>query len=663
MRGRAYAICNNDIVHIAWSFDAKLAGCSGFRVFRIPVDDPTHEVALRSLVAFENRDVAVPVSVESARLDDPVDTTAPPFLIRAFKWRDLLKRSERGVAVRYRIVAMQGDEATATPLPGVTPLLTKAVTPSPHCGAVDAYFNRGILSTQSLLRSLAPVGGANVSTLQKAIADTTSVVRAQLTGELQSGVLSLLERRRANGGACFAALYELTDDLLISHLEAAGSALHLVLSNNTGSGTNGYDSANQPARARVVASGAEVISRYLPDARSIGHNKFMVYVDARGVPQSVLSGSTNWTANGLCAQNNNAIVVESIGLATAYLAYWNALKADTVAAGIPVPPAGVSALQRAEYRASNVVGPKSVTLARKSGVASFWRSPNTTTVVPSRPKGAPPPPTPPDMEELFRAIDSAEQAVLVLAFQPGVARVSSSWTVIKQLSLTSKQKPHLFVRGAVSDEDEALEFEAARDGISDAEIVAPAGVMTNSEKWLKEIYKAGFAIVHDKIVVIDPFSPKCVVVTGSHNLGFRASYNNDENMLFVRGNRKLAEAYAAHVADVFEHYRWRWYNKRDAQRKAANAWVRDGSDPAKAHDKKYDAKNFFVASITNPAIVGDAWQDRYFDVTRLASLERKFWVGDGVPLPPRAAGPNGAFTSGLTAAEIAFNAAVSALKP
>jgi phosphatidylserine/phosphatidylglycerophosphate/cardiolipin synthase-like enzyme len=35
-------------------------------------------------------------------------------------------------------------------------------------------------------------------------------------------------------------------------------------------------------------------------------------------------------------------------------------------------------------------------------------------------------------------------------------------------------------------------------------------------------------------VVVDPFSDNCVVVTGSHNLGFTASYNNDENMAIIR---------------------------------------------------------------------------------------------------------------------------------
>jgi len=35
-------------------------------------------------------------------------------------------------------------------------------------------------------------------------------------------------------------------------------------------------------------------------------------------------------------------------------------------------------------------------------------------------------------------------------------------------------------------------------------------------------------------VVIGPLPPDCVVLTGSHDLGYRASYTNDENLLFIR---------------------------------------------------------------------------------------------------------------------------------
>ena len=57
-------------------------------------------------------------------------------------------------------------------------------------------------------------------------------------------------------------------------------------------------------------------------------------------------------------------------------------------------------------------------------------------------------------------------------------------------------------------------------------------------------------------------SPDCVVITGSHNQGFRvSSYANDENFIIVRGHQPLAQAYATHVMDVYDHYRWRLHTK------------------------------------------------------------------------------------------------------
>jgi phosphatidylserine/phosphatidylglycerophosphate/cardiolipin synthase-like enzyme len=72
-----------------------------------------------------------------------------------------------------------------------------------------------------------------------------------------------------------------------------------------------------------------------------------------------------------------------------------------------------------------------------------------------------------------------------------------------------------------------------------------------------EMLKAGNAIIHDKIVVIDPLSDNPVVACGSHNLGYKASYGNDENLLILQGNQSLAQAYAVHVLDIYDHYRFR----------------------------------------------------------------------------------------------------------
>ena len=122
-----------------------------------------------------------------------------------------------------------------------------------------------------------------------------------------------------------------------------------------------------------------------------------------------------------------------------------------------------------------------------------------------------------------------------------------------------------------------------------------------------------------------------VVITGSHNLGFRASYNNDENMLIVRGDRAVAEAYAAHVLDVYEHYRWRWrlqqplrdalqaLKRRNPKAKPIELWTRAMATIGRAQIKK-------AWQHLEPS---DRWQDFYVKHEEFLAAETNFWSSFG----------------------------------
>jgi len=109
----------------------------------------------------------------------------------------------------------------------------------------------------------------------------------------------------------------------------------------------------------------------------------------------------------------------------------------------------------------------------------------------------------------------------------------------------------------------------------------------------QELLGAGNAIIHDKIVVIDPLSDKPVVACGSHNLGYKASYGNDENLLIIQGNQALAQAYAVHVLDIYDHYRFR-AEQQDSGGKYFDgfladddAWQQDYVDGKRGTDAQY----------------------------------------------------------------------------
>ena len=121
--------------------------------------------------------------------------------------------------------------------------------------------------------------------------------------------------------------------------------------------------------------------------------------------------------------------------------------------------------------------------------------------------------------------------------------------------------------------------------------------------WVTEILNAGFAIIHDKIVVIDPFSDNSVTIIGSHNLGHKASYDNDENLVIIKGNKNLAMAYATHVLDVYDHFAARYL----------------------AHNPT--GKPFDLHLKSQP----DEWLDKYFDAQgQVKNPQLNFWMSAAV---------------------------------
>ena len=53
------------------------------------------------------------------------------------------------------------------------------------------------------------------------------------------------------------------------------------------------------------------------------------------------------------------------------------------------------------------------------------------------------------------------------------------------------------------------------------------------------------AAAHNKVMVVDGNTPQAVLITGSFNFTHAAQYRNAENLMLLRGNPLLAQAYAA----------------------------------------------------------------------------------------------------------------------
>lgn len=569
---KAVALANNDVVLLAWSYEKAIPDCLGFAIYRHEANGA--RTALPAWIGFHG---------ESNPDWKPKDTEDWP--IQKFFWRDLT--ATWGHTYSYEIVPRMGKPGELTSAED-RQLTTNDVTLTPTCSTnVSAYFNRGILSTQALAHALPKdeKGVPDGTKLLEHIKKADDPIRKALAGQVVEGLTLLLRAAVKDDSNCHGALYELNDPELLKLL-IDPQHISLVLS-TAGDG----DSTNHDARQALHEAGVDIRDRTMPSGH-IGHNKFLVKLGPDGTPLTILSGSTNWTYTGVCAQANNAVLLTDKPLADTYLKYWGELRDES-----PDDPPG-PATQGSGFRTGN---DKSHHFTVDEADVTLWFSPNTQ----RHTKPPHDPPAPSDMAEVFDLIEGAKQGVLFLLFQPG------SPCILDAVLEAQEKKPDLFVRGAATDPDAIEKYEATlyhRTG-EDPEVAAAVVPGDPIGSMQKELLKTpgAHAIIHDKIVVIDPRSSDCTVITGSHNLGYKASYANDENLLIVKGHQRLAEAYATHVMDIYDHYRWRWQVHQWEKHRAAVAL-----SPAKAEDAGGLASD-------------DGWQSQYFGNAQ-AEAERSFWL-------------------------------------
>lgn len=555
--GTAAAFSNNDLCLLAWKYDAKIKDCLGFAIYRTDVKTGERK-PLPAWVGFKG---------QSNAQWQPKDTSVWP--IQKFNWGDFT--AARGGSYTYEIVPMIGHPDSLAE-DNSNRLVTNQADISPEDGPFKVFFNRGILSTQSLAHQLpqGSGGGPNYMVLKDRIDQPGDPLRNSLAGQMIDALSLLLKRSKDEVGSCYCALYELNDVEMLKLLLDTPN-LHIILSN-----TGKDDTENTPARQTLHEAGVDVTDRMLKGSH-IGHNKFVVYVDQAGAPQAVLTGSTNWTDTGICAQSNNAIIIESPEVAKAYLDYWNCLK-------------GEGNNQSAGFRQRNAQELPSIAIP--SGGIDIRFAPCTK----QQTKPSKSPQEPLDFKMVDDAICSAKKSILFLVFQPG------SPSVVDVIAKCQEQNDALFVRGAATDPKVKEDFDVQlyhRTATQADTVVAVSAIKDQFAYWQKELLKSSpsaHAVIHDKIVVIDPLSEGCAVITGSHNLGYAASYGNDDNFVIIRGDKRLAQMYATHIMDVYDHYRWRWQLQEKGVDKAFNGLETD-----------------------------DSWQEKYFDPNDSAMKDLDIW--------------------------------------
>jgi phosphatidylserine/phosphatidylglycerophosphate/cardiolipin synthase-like enzyme len=591
---------NGDHTCLVWLPDDEkpIANCRGFTISRLLKTDgkaAPQQSYLHGFVGFSDA--------------DQLDPSAPwKFPLQRYMWWDY--GIAPGNVVQYSVVPVVGPDKDHLSLANdlasaLTPPMTITGQASAH---IAAYFNKGIVSAQWVSRTLKTLG--KKPNLNALISTPNNPLRNALSGLLRPQLLAILDEVKANNGEIYAALYELNDPELIQKLTALGQKCHLILAN----GAFKPPTNDENAKVRAQLRGKVDLHDRMVAQGHFAHNKFVVVCDSAGKPQRVLSGSTNWTSTGLCTQANNSIIVDDAGVAADFLNEWNLLKA----AGNAYPPSLLQA------------NSTSKSFALDGGTVIQWFAPT---------GGGQ------DLDYARQLINGAQQGILFLFFNPGVFEPDDKpeqWTLLQNILVrhekgTPNYNPALYIHGVVNQEIAGLTTEdpnqnkskkhAALDATNSPPVtlydsgknpphpisygsIVPKAIKDTFHDWLNEVMNQGVH-VHSKVIVVDPFGEKPVVMTGSHNLGHKASTQNDDNLMIVEGNAPLAAAYAINIIAIYQTYRWNTY----VDQHAANPQVWHGP------------------------IDNATWQDSYLAEDGPELAEIKFWLGEGVSAPAAAGQP------------------------
>jgi len=328
---------------------------------------------------------------------------------------------------------------------------------------------------------------------------------------------------------------------------------------------------NQEARQRLKDK-VELHGRMI-SPRALAHNKFLVICDKRKKPRWVWTGSQNWTKTGLCTQANNSVLIDNRKLATEYRTQWDRL----LTAGDETP-------DDLKQENNEPRDPKF-----SAAKVRLWFTPTIGQI---------------DLQEARSLIMGAKQAILFLMFNPGPKDTLLNEIIRAARAGTGAKR--LYIHGAINQDPSTTKnpvelFDRGNSDKADFEVVLPAAIDEPTKFFRRELKKlpGTFAMVHSKIVLVDPFGKSPVLLTGSHNLGPKASGTNDENLLIIRNAPGVMAAYASNIMAIYNQYRWRF--RRQVQ-----------------------SRNVRWKGLKDNA----SWQNGYLKAGSAALREIDFWVGE-----------------------------------
>jgi phosphatidylserine/phosphatidylglycerophosphate/cardiolipin synthase-like enzyme len=500
-------------------FDLAEALCPGLKGFAIHRTDHTEGEAywLRGLKSFEATDPGFPVGATYSTRQHP---------IQGFTWSDFTAKP--GHRYTYRVEALTGPpEALQTARTCEVAVRTESTADTDH----TINFNRGASATQEYERRF-----GNSRPLSEAGPDDPRW--AWLSRGAHEALLGFVARALGAGWGLRVAAYEFR---LSSFADALGAAadrgadvLVLFDANANPPDSDGRVAPRDANRATAQAAGIEHLCHpriTRADVRSppIAHHKFIV-LTRDGKAQAVLTGSTNFTPGGVFGQANVVHVVDNARVADEYLAVWNRLQ--------PNPPHGEL---RDRFSAENAIP---TGLTRRG--STVWFSPQRTSAALRW------------YEDRARTAPRALFMTFAFGMGEGFRRAYAEGEAGLRYALLER----LIASGVRADRraEAEAEMNALRAQVANRFAVGNLIATNSLDRWVRERLtglNTFVSYVHTKFMLVDPLSDDPLVVTGSANFSEASTTANDENMLLIRGNRRVADIYLGEYMRLWNHFAFR----------------------------------------------------------------------------------------------------------
>ena len=430
---------------------------------------------------------------------------------QTFQWADY--SAKPGFRYTYTVVAMYGSPNRLEQRISVD----VSVSTEPTEGQDHSiHFNRGSPATQEYARRFqnrppSEVGQAAYDWLSRGLIE---------------GIVAFIQRAKDSKFGLKGAFYEFQWPTVLNELRAAkkrGADVDVVFDD--------IDNSTGPHNKNEEAiDNCKIKSITTPRANgTLMHNKFLV-LTKNGDPEAVLFGSTNLTENGLFGHANCTHVSENTDIAAKYLAFHNKLATD------PETTHG------SDYKSWTIEQTPAPATKFIDGMAPVF-SPRSNL----------------DALHWYGELAGSAKGALFMTFAFGMNGIFQSVYAkddsVLRFGLMEKEW---------NGKGKEAQIAAIRKLQARTNVVIAIGnriPLNRFDQWLGELDRivgeTNVHWVHLKFMLVDPLSHAPVVVTGSANFSDASTRTNDENMLVIKGNTRVADIYLGEYMRLYSHYAFR----------------------------------------------------------------------------------------------------------